>query len=157
MSIKHLELFHGAVLSKITRNENNKISLIEWNEDENRSLYSIETELSNNLSLMIKYHTTPRTSNKNGALSWRFADLSYRKNCYFCLVCIEAKIIDGDTVMEVCAISPDEVDKLFTKEEIDQGDLISCSVSLKKRESFRVRRKAKGIELTISRNAVDSI
>ena len=30
MSISQIDLFHGSVLSKITRNESNKISLIEW-------------------------------------------------------------------------------------------------------------------------------
>ncbi len=157
MSIKQLELFHGAVLSKITRNKTNKISLIEWDEKENRALYNVETERNSELSILIKYDATARTKKKNNGLAWDFVDLTYRDNCHFCLVCVEAKVIDGDTIMEVCAISPEDIHKLFTKEELEQRSAISCVVSLEKGKSFRVSRKQKNIELIIKRNAIESI
>ena len=157
MSIKQLDLFHGAILSKITRNKKNKISLVVWDERENRALYKVETERSNDLSILIKYDATARIKNKNKILAWDFVNLAYRKNCYFCLVCIESKVIDGDTIMEVCAISPEQIRKLFTREEIKQENTISCVVSLEKGKSFRVSRKQKDIEIIVKRKAIDNI
>ena len=156
MSIKQIDLFHGAVISKITRNPSNKISLIEWEEKENRALYKVETEHSSDMSIFIKYDTTPRES-KNKVLIWDFYDLLYRENCRFCFVCIEAKVIDGDTIMEICAIPEKELPKLFTPEEREHQQKISCRVKLEKGKSFRVSRKRKNIELTINRNKIGKI
>ena len=156
MSIKQIDLFHGSVLSKITRNESNKISLIEWSEKENRAMYKVETEHSRDVSIFIKYATSQKNKNTE-KLTWNFTNLSYRENCLFCFVCIEDKVIDGDTVMEICAINQEKLHELFTREEIDHQQTISCVVKLEKRKAFRVNRQHKGIELIIPRNEIDKV
>ena len=157
MSIKQLEFYHGSVLCKITRNKKNKISLIEWDEKQNRSLYKIETENSKDLKILIRYDATARPVKRDKALHWDFTTLTYQENCYFCLVCIEEKIIYGDTVMEICAISPEKLLELFDTKEREEEQQISCIVKFEKGKSFRVTRKQKDIELVISRNQIDKI
>lgn len=152
MSIQHLDLFHGAVLSKITRNKNNTISLIECDEKGNPSLYSVGTEQHVALSIMIKYASAYPKKNR-----WSFTNLIYRADCYFCLVCLEDRIIVGNTTMEICAIPPEKLKRLFSDAEIASQIPISCTVSLEKGKSFRVDRKKRGLSITVSRNQISKI
>jgi len=154
ITIKYIELFHGVVLSKITRNKANTISLIEHDgKDGGRAIYKLTTD-KNELSVFITYRTN--LEEKENTQIWHFNNLTYQTNYYFCLLCLNGKNIKGN-IGEVCAISSDEMKKLLSQEEISKEESISCIVSLKKNESFRVSRRRKGKEIIIARNQVDKI
>jgi hypothetical protein len=158
MPIKQLELYHGAVLTKITRNKNNKISLIEWEKEEDPAIYEINTTAPKAKRIFVKTSVSSR-QNKNKSLSWNFANVPFRENHFYAFVCIEAKIIDKDTKMEICLISPEKIkNELFLKNEISENKLINFTVSLESGKSFRVKRKnTKGIEIVINRNEIEKL
>jgi hypothetical protein len=158
MTIKQLELYHGAVLSKITRNKNNKISLIEWDEKEDRAIYKIDTPKPETKKIFVKTGASSR-QNKNKSLSWTFGNVPFYENCFYAFVCIEAKIIDKDTIMEICLINPKQVKgELFLENESKNNKIINFTISLEAKKSFRVKRKAgKNIEIIINRNAIETL
>lgn len=158
MTIKQLELFHGSILSKIIRNKNNKISLIEWSEKDNKAIYLIDTPKTYSKKIFVKTSGSSR-QNKNKSISWNFAEVPFIKDCFYAFVCIEAKILDKDTIMEICLIEPDRVlNELFLKNEIKEKQKINLTISLKKGESFRVKRmNGRDIELIINRNQIDNL
>ncbi len=161
MNIK--DIFHGAVLWRVTQLDKRnlgtagrgkrKISLIEI-DAERSPVFSIDTDAASR-QLLVKYDSTPRGV-KSRILYWDFS-LKYRKNCFVALVCVESKRISGSTLMEICVLSPEEVDKIFDTDKDSAGSSVSFVVSLQEGKSFRVNRKQKDIELLINRKAIDDL
>jgi hypothetical protein len=155
MSIQILDLVHGAVFSKIVRACDNKISIIEISSEDGS--YKLDTETTTDRQMFIKYRTKCRKG-KGKDLIWDFNSISYATNSSLALVCIER--IDQNmskNIMEICYLSPEKFKKLFSPAEIEKQTDISCMVSLKPGQSFRVKRQANEIELTINRNAIEKI
>lgn len=155
MSIQLLDLFHGAVFSKIVRASSNKISIIEVSSEDGS--YKLETENSRDREMFIKYSSNA-TPCSRGGLKWNFNSMKYNVESSFALVCIEGIKSDlSKQTMEICYLSPEKCKELFIEDEINAGAEISCVVSLNKGQSFRVKRSHKDIELVISKNAIEKV
>lgn len=153
MSIDDYELMHGAVLTKICRNERPlSLTLIETSEP--RSAYQI-----NDVVLYIKHSTISRR-NRNGHV-WQFTfqpqhieDLQRFKtnaDIYLALVCGSKKISD---LMHIAFLEPSEVTQC-----IDLTDLSTqwMSVAYKKRHNLRVGgSKLAGEQIQIKQSALEN-
>lgn len=111
MPIHKFELMHGAVLTKLCRNDQPiALSLIETR-NEQRAVYWVNDEVV----LYIKHSTTPRdTEQRRVSTSWRFTFYpehialiaQYRTVTYLALVCARA-----DQSGEICLLHPDEIER----------------------------------------------
>lgn len=155
MGIQNLDLYHGAVFSKIVRASANKISIIEISSEDGS--YKLDTDHTTDRQMFIKYRTKS-TIVKNSEVEWEFNTLKYLDNSSYALVCIESiNANPSNPTMEICYLPPEKFVELFTQDEINSETEISCKVTLKPGCSFRVKRPRKGIELTISRGAIKDI
>lgn len=109
MSIKNFELFHGAVLTKMIRND--KSTSIIMVETEAKSLWALY-KINDQVSVYVKYRTKNIISKKNvNKTSWTFSFsqeefdkiylMSVNDNIYFAFVCGNMELKKW---MEVCFI-----------------------------------------------------
>lgn len=156
MSIKEFELFHGAVLTKLMRNEKPiTLRLIETRPDDSR-VYT----LNDTIELYIKHSTSPRSLLRGeGGYSWTFTfnqehikhirELKKRHSTYIVLVCGHK---DLKTRAEACLINLDEHTELIDLEENEQQSItVRYKPGEKKFRLFLDRRP----EILISLNSLD--
>ncbi len=155
MGIKLIDLFHGAVLSKITRNGKNTLKLLEWDNDD-RAIYKVSSG-NKDFEVLVKYQSKARDSKTKSVLSWYFNNIAYKKGRCYALACTEDREISGKSTKEICFISPIDAEDLFTQEEKTSKSNISFSVSLQKNSRLTVTRKKEGISFSVPRNAIDKI
>lgn len=151
MPIREFELWHGAVLTKICRNDKPlRLTLIEASDS--RAAYSINSEVI----LYIKYSVTP-SSTRRGKKTWQFTfqadhinDLAHLRDqaeVYMALVC-------GGEDREICLLYPHEItDCIDLKDESTQW----LRVELEAQKSLRAYGSITGEDdkLVIERNRVE--
>ena len=130
MAIREFELFHGAVLTKLVRNDRPvRLTMIETAEDA-RSVYTV----NDTVFLYIKHSKSPKKDN-DGCLTWtftfsvkRFQEIrEYRRqmNVFIALVCGQSRVDQGQ--MEVCLLDPDKIDQSLNlhaaEQAVDQGNV----------------------------------
>lgn len=156
MPIDDFELMHGAVITKICRNDRPiALTLIE-SRDKHRAAYWL-----NDLVLYIKYCTTPRKS-RGGKTSWRFTfqpehiadlvDYSEQTEVYLALVCGHHKLNER---MEICLLYPDEVTQCLDFSLMDTQWIAVEEEPRKRLRAFGPLNNREDSKLIIERNRVD--
>ena len=155
MSIKEFELFHGAVLTKLVRNDRPiSLSMIETKPEDSWAVYTINDEVN----IFIKHSTTSRLINRGkGGFSWTFAfnvenlaKLKGERPTYIALVCGHKSV--KDSRMEICFLSPFQVEQVI---DFDRGTSQSITIryitGAKKLRVFQGRK----VGIMISLNDLD--
>src|SRR5687767_14876570 len=128
MSVREFELFHGAVLAKLVRNEKPiTLRLIETRFDDSR-VYT----LNDVIELYVKHSISPRQLTRgDGGYSWTFTfnpehinqirELRKKHSTYLTLVCGHRDIKEAR--IETCLINLDEHTDLLDLEGNDQQSI----------------------------------
>ena len=158
MSIKEFELFHGAILAKLVRNEKPiTLRLIETRFDDSR-VYT----LNDVIELYVKHSISPRElSRGEGGYSWTFTfdtehvnqirELKKRRTTYIALVCGHRYVKEAR--IETCLINLDEhADLLDLEGNSQQSVTVRYKTGAKKLRIFRDRQE----KFLISLNALDN-
>lgn len=158
MSVKEFELFHGAVLTKLVRNEKPiTLRLIETRFDDSR-VYT----LNDVVELYVKHSVSPRQLRKDdGGYSWTFTfnqeqlnkirEHEKKRPTYLALVCGHKEI--KKSRIEICLISPDVRKKIIEPEGVDQHSItVRYKVRTKK---FRIMQNRQEM-LSIPLNALET-
>ena len=158
MTIKDFELFHGAVLTRIARqNKDLTLRMIETQPSSAWGLYRVDDKAN----LLIKHSKSPERLNGHGR-KWPFTisenqmeqlDLGQMNSSgtHVALVCGDDRL-DGDGLTGVCLLDPGQLAKLLTASGAGQQGI---SVSLRKRKSFRVWSHGHGAEIVVPRNRLE--
>lgn len=172
MPLQTFEHYHGAVLRKVCRRDEN-IGLTLIDSDENRSAYKISGKSANDIWLYIKHSATPTKSRKGMRWSYTFteqqiADLrEWRKEneIHLALLCVYkaratneseiGSIKPGTFRSEIAFIEPDGVDQLL---RLDVNTRQWVRVRVDKSHSLRVHSSnvSRNKPITISRIAIDN-
>ena len=158
MSVKEFELFHGAVLTKLVRNEKPiTLRLIETRFDDSR-VYT----LNDVIELYVKHSISPRPLTRGeGGYSWTFTfnpehvkqirELKKKRPTYLVLVCGHRDVKDAR--IETCLINLDErADLLDLEGDGQQSVTVRYKAGAKKLRIFRDRQE----KFLISLNALDN-
>ena len=143
MSIKEMELFHGAVLAKLFRSDKPvSLRMVEMDFEQSRRAY-----LVNDMAyIYIKHGKNPRKSKKLPTFTWIFSfssnhivDLQKlkgnKKDVYLALVCGQESVSSSDPA-EICFLDWNQIWKC-----LDLNNLIeqqNITVKYQKGYSFRV-------------------
>lgn len=143
MSIKEMELFHGAVLAKLFRSDKPvSLRMVEMDFEQSRRAY-----LVNDMAyIYIKHGKNPRKSKRLPTFTWTFAfsnnhtaDLlklkGNRKEVYLALVCGQESVSSNDPA-EICFLDWNQIWKCLDSEKLNEQQYIP--VKYKKGYSFRV-------------------
>lgn len=160
MPIYDYEYYHGAVLTKILRNElPTTLRLIETNPVEAWSAYRV----NDNLIVYMKYSASPKTYKKNqNRYGWMFnfhpKDLQLlrelMKNDQLYLALISTSKDLSFTPMEICLLNTDEIKSCI---DIYSDNAQWFSVFCEPRKQLLVRGTISKSELKIPRNRLDSL
>lgn len=158
MSVREFELFHGAVLAKLVRNEKPiTLRLIETRFDDSR-VYT----LNDVIELYVKHSISPRLLTRGeGGYSWTFtfspehinqiSELKRKRCTYLALVCGHRDVKKAR--IETCLINLDEHTNLLNLEgDGQQSVTVRYKSGAKKLRIFRDRQE----EILISLNALDN-
>jgi len=138
MALQLVDLYHGAVFSKILKTAPNNISILESYPEQGR--YVLDTEKTSHLDLVIKYAASPRGTKHKG-LSWTFSGIEASTTRAYALVCVDSSPKNfQEQTYEVCYISPQKLTELFSTctAEAKGKTNVSLSVSLKPKCYFDV-------------------
>lgn len=143
MSIKEMELFHGAVLAKLFRSDKPvSLRMVEMDFEQSRRAY-----LVNDMAyIYIKHGKNPRKSKRLPLFTWIFSfsnnhieDLKKlrgnKKDVYLALVCGQESISSPDPA-EICFLDWDQIWKCLDSEKLNEQQFIT--VKYQKSHSFRV-------------------
>jgi hypothetical protein len=158
MSIKEFELFHGAILNKLVRNEKPiTLRLIETRFDDSR-VYTINDVVE----LYVKHSISPRKLTRGeGGYSWTFSfntehlnqirELKKKKPTYLVLVCAHRDVKEART--ESCLINLSEHPDLLSLEVGDQQSItVKWTPGAKKLRIFQDRQE----KFLLPLNALDN-
>jgi hypothetical protein len=148
MAVREYELFHGAVLTRLVRNDRPvALRMIETKPGEAWSTYRINDAVN----VLIKHSTNPRKLKRNGGgLSWQFVfsqdQLSQLRQhgVWVALVCGAAQ---AGHLMEICVIDPGQIAQL-----IDLASREQQSVTVKYFPGKSLRASSARTEIIIPRN-----
>jgi hypothetical protein len=160
MPIKKFELLHGAVLTRLTRNNlPMKLQLIKIGPDkESWATYII----NHKLAILIKSSTSP-TQGKNNARRWNFTfqpnqleelkKLNEQHQVHVALVCGADNLKTQKT--EICLIKPAQLTELIKLDASPQ----QISIDLQDRQQLNVTGCLSGINypIKVPRNGVDQL
>ncbi len=158
MSVKEFELFHGAVLAKLVRNERPiTLRLIETRFDDGR-VYT----LNDIIELYVKHSISPRRLTRDeGGYSWTFTfnsehinqirELKKKRPTYLVLVCAHRDVKGGRA--ETCLINLEEhIDVLDLDGDGQQSITVRYKKGAKKLRIFLDRKE----KLFVPLNALDN-
>lgn len=158
MSVKEFELFHGAVLTKLVRNEKPiTLRLIETRFDDSR-VYTI----NDMVELYVKHSISPRQLTRgDGGYSWTYSfnpehikqirELKKKHPTYLVLVCAHRDIKDARA--ETCLIDLHEHNDVLDLESDDQQSItVRYKTGAKKLRVFLDRKE----KFLVALNALDN-
>lgn len=154
MGIQQFELFHGAVLAKLMRNDHPiALRMIQTTEDA-WSVYTINTEVE----LFIKVSTTPNELSREEGVSWQFVftpeqleqirSLHLSNKVAIALVCGQRNIKEE---MQVAFLKPENVEEFWNFSETSSR---SVTVNYIPRKKLRVKTDYTK-EIKVAQNALD--
>ena len=156
MAIKQFQLFHGAVLTQLVRNDRPlTLRMIETHPDDAWAVYTINDQVD----LFIKHCASPRgLTRQRGASRWQFVfspeqiaqlrALAAEREVHSALVCGRRDLKEGD--MHVCLLNMKELVQL-----IDLESASTQSITVKYLPGKKLRVSAPhGQDLLISQNAL---
>lgn len=142
MGIKEMELFHGAVLSKLFRNDRPmSLRMVEMNIDQSSRAY-----LVNDIAyIYVKHSATPRVLERiEDGYSWIFSFTSNHlaelqklrefKDVYLALVCGQSTI-DRDHPTEVCFINWSQITDCLDLQRADDTQ----PITVRYRKGYKLR------------------
>jgi len=156
MSIKKFELFHGAVLTKLVRNDRPTTLRMVETKGEAWSVYTVNDEVE----LFIKVRSTAHElSREKDGLSWQFVFTSEQveqirglystKKVAIALVCGRQNIKDN---MQIAFIKPEDGIKNFIDFSVNTSQSVTVKCIPGKRLKVITNYK---VEKKVSRNALD--
>lgn len=159
MSVKYFELIHGAVLTKLLRNDKPiTLKLVERAENDPWAAYRVNEECY----LYIKYRTTFRTDPYRDVIPIfdflvskgeveKIKQLPKKYPTYYALVCAPEN--SGPKNMNICFLDPEQIKSLSSN-----GNAESFSISVWTEEGKSLRAKSKFVEkpFIVSRNRLDN-
>lgn len=147
MSLSRFELYHGAVLSQIIRNERASIKLVEKEGDQDWSAYEV-SDNKRDYAIYVK-STDKITKSRGGERRANFTfssnDVksilahSKEKEIMICLVCSD---------QEICTLLQDDIKELSFNDEVDSHGV---SVSWSKGSGLEVKSNKKSLPRKIPR------
>lgn len=158
MPVREFELFHGAVLAKIVRNEKPiTLRMIETKPSSEWAVYRINDEVT----LIIKHSKKarslrqPATATSRTATSWTFVFSSdqlaqvSKGTVWVALVCGQDNV--GAGPKEICLLQPDEIDAL-----IPNGPTKQQSVTVRYEPGKSLRALHGQVTKVVPRNRLDT-
>lgn len=154
MAIKDFELFHGAVLTKLVRNDKRDITLrmIETNK-ESWSTYKV-----NDIYLLIKHSLNPVHLTRENGTRWQFTFSKEQlrqlreHNAWAALICGGKNFKDLN--IEICLLEPEQILNL-----LDINAEKNCSIIIKqlRGKSLRVSSsRLDGSDIIVGKNKIDT-
>lgn len=152
--IKKYELMHGAVLTRICRNDQ-PVALTLIESDDQRATY----KLNDSILLYMKYSTSPRG---NGKLIWKYTFTSdhirdlqkhmMENTVYMALVC-GCENLENTNDMQICFLESEDIKACL---DLSFADQQTITVEAKRNESLRVYGSARDKDkLIVARNRLD--
>ncbi len=163
MTIKDFELFHGAALTKLLRNDRPvSLRMIETTPAESWAAYTLNDEVI----LYIKHSKSPSTKTRKDALSWYFTfsekhlneikKMRGDKEVFIALVCGKNKIgRAADNQMCICLLEPKKVDQCI---DVNAGKTQTITVQHSPKIQLQVWGNKNSAEnpLGIASNAIEA-
>ena len=157
MPIRDYELWHGAVITRLCRNDQPvSLTLIETRDGDRMAYW-----LNDSVVLFIKYATAPKPRKRGGKTTWSFtfqpnhlADIVEYENdaqVYLALVCGN---YDLNEKMDICLLYPEDIAECLDLADVDRTQWIS--VEREPRKYLRVSGPNSEHKLSIPRNRLDT-
>jgi len=160
MSIKLIELAHGAVLARLFRSDRPALRMVETNRDESGRVYLI----NDLVYIYIKHSVSPRLSERTDVCSWTFSfnanHLNFMQQCNtaqkqlcLALVCLQKDMSSESTA--IAFLNWDEISRCLDWQQMDEQQTIT--VRYQERCNLRVwgPRNTADRPLNVNQSALD--